>query len=539
MAPAPLEGKSKRLFEYSLCKSAKFLGDYDSAACCICNIAAAFPFSIYHGPPVPQARLQLPIKYQNAFIILYFSAWIFPAWNSSLHYVLAAGVPLSLPHQLPSYAPVIGLCLQILCATMPPCKEPVATSPQLETTSIHGHDAARVIIIGAGPSGLATAACLQQHGVPYTVIERAHCIASLWKNHTYDRLCMHTAKNCCELPFMPLPESYPSFLTRQQFIDYLEAYARKFHIEPKFSETVMQVSFDHQRESWMVQTKACPNDIDAGRRNTDDIITCKQYACKWLVVATGENAEPVRAHLPGLENFKGTTVHSCQYKNASEFKDKRVLVIGAGNSGMEIALDLVNSGSLATSIVARSPLHVLPREMFGLSTFSLAMKLCKILPVRFVDRILVAYSQLRFGDTYMYGLRRPKIGPLELKNSMGKTPILDVGTLSMIQSGRIHVKPAIDCISASSVRFIDNNTETYDALILATGYKSNVPSWLDDEDGFFTEQGLCRSSSAESWKGKNGLYAAGLSGRGLLRAIQDARVIGDDVKNSYRASNKT
>ncbi|MCO5601356.1 hypothetical protein L7F22_055476 [Adiantum nelumboides] len=415
---------------------------------------------------------------------------------------------------------------------MPRCEMPatILTPHEPESTSIPKDDA-RVIIIGAGPSGLAIAACLQQHGAPYLIIERSRCIASLWKNCTYDRLCMHTAKNCCELPFMPLPDSYPNFLTRQQFIDYLEAYVQNFHIQPRFNEMVVQASFDHETHSWIVQTRGMEICTDDATCRWNGTFECRQYVCKWLVVATGENAEPALAHLPGLANFQGTTVHSSQYKNASDFIHKKVLVIGAGNSGMEIALDLANSGSLSTTIVARSPLHVLPREMFGLSTFSVAMKLCRILPVRLVDRILVVYSQLRFGDTYnMYGLRRPKIGPLELKNSMGKTPILDVGTLSMIQRGVIRVKPAIECISGSCVRFVDNSMESFDALILATGYKSNVPSWLHDEDGMFTEQGLCRSSS---WKGKRGLYAAGLSGQGLLRAIKDARLIGDDIMHSY------
>eukprot|EP00250_Pteridium_aquilinum_P010632 c19527_g1_i1 orf=70-495(+) len=131
-------------------------------------------------------------------------------------------------------------------ASMPPCCQEL---PQRGTeASEHQDHQLTVIIIGAGPSGLATAACLQQHGIPYKILERAQCIASLWKNHTYDRLHMHTAKNCCELPFMPLPDDYPNFLSRQQFIDYLEAYAQKFHIEPIFNETVEQATYNHQEE---------------------------------------------------------------------------------------------------------------------------------------------------------------------------------------------------------------------------------------------------------------------------------------------------
>lgn len=411
---------------------------------------------------------------------------------------------------------------------MPVCEE----VPVQKKNEVCEH--VKAIIIGAGPSGLATAAWLRRYGVPYIIIERAHCIASLWKNHTYERLHMHTPKSFCELPFMPHPSSTSNFLTRQQFINYLEAYARKFHIEPIFREMVEQATYDHDTESWVVRTRPSHEQSTmivsvSGQASQ----VCRQYACKWLVVATGENAEAVLPHLPGLSDFKGTILHSSQYKTGSQFQNKKVLVVGAGNSGMEIALDLANTGSSTTSIVVRSPLHILPREMFGLSTFSLAMRLCKIFPVRFVDCFLVTYSILRFGDTFLYGLRRPKIGPLELKNTMGKTPILDVGTLAKIQSGIIEVKPAIECVTASGVRFVESNVaESYDVLVLATGYKSTVSSWLHDEDNFFNEQGLCKSP-AKCWKGKNGLYVAGLSGKGLLRALIDASLIGSDIMKSY------
>ncbi|KAH7447667.1 hypothetical protein KP509_01G116200 [Ceratopteris richardii] len=401
---------------------------------------------------------------------------------------------------------------------------------QLCSSSLATDDPAKVTIIGAGPSGLATAAWLKTYGIPYIILERADCIASLWKNGMYDRLRMHTGKHYCELPFKSMPDSYPTYLKRDQFVDYLEEYARNFQIEPYFNETVVQASYNHHAKSWEVHTRR--SEPNANQRQFDRDNTIKQYFSKWLVVATGENAEAVIADLPGLENFEGIVLHSSQYKNALPFKGKKVLVVGAGNSGMEIALDLSSTESITTSLAVRGPLHVLPREMFGSSTFSLIMKLCKIFPVRFVDRVLVAYSQLKFGDTLLYGLRRPKIGPLELKNAMGKTPVLDVGTVSMIKNGCIEVKPGVDCVSSSTVRFVDNSSETYDALVLATGYRSNVPSWLHDEYGLFTEQGLCKSCK-DAWKGRNGLYAVGLSGKGLSVAMEDARRIADHILHAY------
>lgn len=100
------------------------------------------------------------------------------------------------------------------------------------------------IIIGAGPSGLAVAACLKAKGIPSLVIERSHCIASLWQLKSYDRLRLHLPKSFCELPLMHFPADFPTYPTKEQFVSQLESYAANFKILPVFGETVISAEYD-------------------------------------------------------------------------------------------------------------------------------------------------------------------------------------------------------------------------------------------------------------------------------------------------------
>lgn len=374
------------------------------------------------------------------------------------------------------------------------------------------------VIVGAGPSGLAAAACLKERGVPSLVIERSTCIASLWQQKTYDRLKLHLPKQFCELPLMAFPPDFPTYPTKQQFVQYLEAYAAQFDIRPVFGQAVVSAEFDEDLQLWRVRTEAA------------------EYVCRWLVVATGENAEAVVPNISGAEEFGGDVVHTSGYKSGSVYEGKKVLVVGCGNSGMEVCLDLCNHNA-NPSLVVRDTVHILPREMLGKSTFGLSMWLLKWLPMRVVDRLLLVISWLVLGDTARYGLDRPRLGPLELKSLSGKTPVLDVGTLDKIKSGDIKICPAIQRLWYKSAEFVDGRVENFDSIILATGYKSNVPCWLKESEMFCEKDGLPKRPFPNCWKGECGLYAVGFTKRGLLGASIDAKNIADDIESCWRKSN--
>lgn len=114
----------------------------------------------------------------------------------------------------------------------------------------------------------------------------------------------------------------------------------------------------------------------------------------------------------------------------------------------------------------------------GKSTFELAMLLMKWLPLWFVDKIMLFLAWTVFGNMEKYGLKRPSVGPLELKNKYGKTPVLDVGALEKIRSREIEVVPGITSFSRGSVKLVTGEKKEIDSVILATGYRSNVPYWL-------------------------------------------------------------
>ncbi|KAM7521772.1 hypothetical protein LguiA_011674 [Lonicera macranthoides] len=350
----------------------------------------------------------------------------------------------------------------------------------------------------------------------------ADCIASLWQKRTYNRLKLHLPKQFCQLPKLPFPENFPEYPTKNQFINYLESYAKHFDINPQFNQCVQSAKYDEACKLWRIKTVS----ISGSTRSE------VEYICQWIVVATGENAERVMPEIDGLGEFSGDVIHACDYKSGEEYTGKKVLVVGCGNSGMEVSLDLCNHNA-SPSMVVRSAVHVLPREIIGKSTFELAMMLMKWLPLWLVDKLLLILAWFILGNTGSYGLKRPSIGPLELKNNYGKTPVLDVGALEKIRSGDIKVVPGIKRFSQNSVELVSGEILELDSVILATGYCSNVPFWLQETE-FFSKNGLPRAPFPNGWKGKAGLYAVGFTRRGLSGASSDATRIAQDIGKVWK-----
>ena len=278
---------------------------------------------------------------------------------------------------------------------------------------------AETIVVGAGPAGLACAAALRRSGGSVIVLEKADRVAASWRHH-YDRLHLHTHKRQSGLPGLPMPAAYPKYPSRDQLVAYLEDYAAHHRIAPRFGTTVLGV---RQRAGWVVETDTTT--LTAGN----------------VIFATGIAGWPLRPAWPGMDSFPGRLIHSSDYANPKPFSRCRVLVVGLGNSGGEIAMDLCDAGN-EVSLSVRSPVNVVPRDLLGIPILTLAI-LQRSLPYKLVDALNAPILRLAIGDLEPFGLRRPAKGPMTQVAEDGKIPLLDIGTVDRIRRGLITVRPGI------------------------------------------------------------------------------------------------
>ncbi|XP_062082809.1 probable indole-3-pyruvate monooxygenase YUCCA10 [Humulus lupulus] len=376
-----------------------------------------------------------------------------------------------------------------------------------------------VVIVGAGPSGLAMAGCLSHLSIPYIILEREDCFASLWKKYAYDRLHLHLKKQVCELPHMPFPSNFPCYVPKNLFLQYLDDYVSKFQIRPIYQRTVESAYYDEDLQRWNIKARINDPGND-GDNNTEE------YSGTFLVVATGETADPFVPEIKGLESFPGEILHSTQFKSGKVFRDKKVLVVGSGNSGMEIALDLSNHGAI-TSLIVRSPVNFFSKEILNFGLF-----LAKYLPFKVVEYLVVMLSKLVYGDLSKYGIERPSEGPFTMKAKYGKFPIIDLGTCHKIKTGQIQVLPAeIESIENDIVLLKNGKSYPFDSVVFCTGFKRSTHLWLKGYDWLLNDDGFSKISYPNNWKGKNGLYCVGLSRKGFYGAKEDAINIANDIKS--------
>lgn len=362
------------------------------------------------------------------------------------------------------------------------------------------------LIIGAGPAGLAVGACLKQAGVASILLEQSDKVAPAWRRH-YDRLHLHTHKRNSALPFAPLPKEYPDYPSRDQLVDYLEAYAEKFKLDVRLGQQVK--SAKRNNGHWEVQTQNAT------------------YHASNLVIAAGYAREPFMPEWKGRDVFKGKVIHSSEYKNGSEFKGQNVLVIGFGNSGGEIAIDLYEHGA-KPSIAVRNAVNVIPRDLFGLPILSIGI-LQNSMPAWIADAMNAPILRAVVGDITQYGLRKLPYGPVAQIRNTKRIPLIDVGTMKLIKRGDVKVYAGVEEFSENRIRFEGGQEAQFDAVILATGYQPKVNAFLNetnvyDEDGAPTSTG--RESSAP------GLYFCGyyVSPTGMLREIAiEAKQISDAI----------
>jgi indole-3-pyruvate monooxygenase len=351
------------------------------------------------------------------------------------------------------------------------------------------------LIVGASAAGLATAACLARRGIDYVLVEQERHVANAWRNH-YRRLHLHTSKGLSHLPFVPFPRGTPRYPSREQVVAYLDDYAARLAVPPRFGQRVASIARDGA----------------AWRARTDDTT----YRARHVVIATGYTRAPHRPTWPGLDAFRGTVVHSSEYRDGAPFAGKRVLVIGFGNSGGEIAIDLCEHGARPL-LAVRGAVNVVPRDFLGLPILAWGIAL-SVLPMRVADAVARAVAWLTVGPLRRLGLRPLPYGPMTQIRRTGHIPLLDIGTVARIKRGDIEVMSGVESFTPAGARFAGGAERDFDAVVLATGYRPALAAFLEPAAEVVDAEGVPTRSGAETLPG---LYFCGfyVAPTGMLREI--------------------
>src|SRR3954471_11049366 len=310
----------------------------------------------------------------------------------------------------------------------------------------------RAVVVGAGPGGLAAAAMLRRAGVDALVLERSDAVAASWRSH-YDRLHLHTVRWLSHLPGYRIPRRFGRWVARDDVVRYLEEYAAHHELDVRTGTAVTRI--DRAASGWVLRSPA--GDVGAAA----------------VVVATGHNHTPHLPAWPGADGFSGELLHASGYRHAQPFAGRRVLVVGCGNTGAEIAVDLVEGGAREVAISVRTPPHIVLREKYGVPSLALGI-LFRRLPPRVFDPIAAAMRKVDIGDLTAYGLPAPKDGLYERVLRDNSIPLIDVGFLQQLKAGRIVVVPAVDGSDGEHVALADGSRRRADTVIAATGYRRGL-----------------------------------------------------------------
>src|SRR5437868_2848250 len=343
-----------------------------------------------------------------------------------------------------------------------------------------------VVIVGAGSAGLATAALLQQDGLRPLVLEAGAEPGAAWRER-YDRLHLHTPRLLSGLPGLRIPRRYGRWVTRDGLIEYFHAYAAHHALDVRTNTRVGRVERDG--DAWRLDTPDGP------------------IAARIVVVATGYNGAPCVPDWPGRESFAGELIHSAQYANPEQFRGRDVLVVGAGNSGAEIAHDLIDGGAARSRLSVRTPPQIVRRATAGIPAQLIGMAI-KHAPPHWVDPISKTQRKLSIPDLTAQGLPRPEQGIRSSFIATGTTPILDVGIVNAVRRGRVEVVAAVEGFDDSDVLLADGSRIQPDAVIAATGFRAGLDE-LVGHLGVLTPRGLPTKTDGEP--ARPGLWFVGFT----------------------------
>ncbi|PWI07235.1 monooxygenase [Streptomyces sp. NWU339] len=350
-----------------------------------------------------------------------------------------------------------------------------------------------VYVVGGGPGGLAVAYSLRARGVRAVVLERSEHVGASWRRH-YDRLRLHTTRRLSALPGLPIPRRFGRWVARADMVRYLEKYAEHHRLEIVTGVEVSRVERTADDTGWLLRATG-------GRELTGAAI----------VIATGFNHTPRLPDWPGREAYTGEFLHASEYRNAKPFAGRDVLVAGIGNTGAEIAVDLVEGGASRVRLSVRTVPHIVRRSTAGWPAQHSAV-LVRRLPVGLVDRLSRAQARVALPDLSAQGLPRPDKG-LYSRVLEGAIPVQDVGLVDAVRRGRVEIVAAVagfDAGAVGKVTLADGTRVGPDAVIAATGYVRGLEG-LVGHLGVLDDRGRPVARGAGTPPHAPGLYFTGFT----------------------------
>lgn len=364
-----------------------------------------------------------------------------------------------------------------------------------------GGPALDVVIVGGGPGGLAVSQQLGVRGIAHIVIEKGDSPGWQW-GQTYDSLRLHTGKHLSALPGMSFPKGTDLFPSRAAFTSYLKSYTERFDIPLRVG--VEARALEREGDTWRIETG-------------EDWI-----AARAVVVATGIMSSPVVPCFAGLDAYQGGLIHSSAYRHPSGFTRQRVLVVGIGNSGAEIATELADAASVAVSV--RSGVNNVPLSIAGIPSQYLGWAI-SWLPRAMQQRLTRLVGNV--GALVRGG------NPLPRKQGFGDcpdVPLIGMKLANAVKSGSIELLPSIERFGPRGAKFADGTERTFDSVILATGYRAAL-EWMGaygarDICGFAKRRDRVRSQEfpnlyfiGHNYDGRGGLYNIAVDARRIARII--------------------
>ncbi|MEU1277325.1 NAD(P)/FAD-dependent oxidoreductase [Streptomyces sp. NPDC005805] len=356
-----------------------------------------------------------------------------------------------------------------------------------------------VYVVGGGPGGLAVAAALRGRGVRAVVLERSGAVGASWRGH-YDRLRLHTTRRLSALPGLPIPRAGGRWVARDDLVDYLDAYAEHHELEIVTGVEVSRIE-RADGSDWLLRASG-------GRELTG----------RAVVVATGHHHTPRIPDWPGREAFTPELIHSRDYRNPGPYAGKDVLVVGAGNTGAEIAVDLARGGAARVRLAVRTAPHVVRRSTMGWPSQRSAI-LIRRLPLPVADGAGRVLTRLTVPDLTAHGLPRPATG-LATRARAGATPVLDPGLTAAVREGAVEVVAAVESFEDTKVTLADGTLLAPDAVIAATGYRPALEGLVGHLD-VLDPSGRPRVRGGRCTAGAPGLYFTGFTNpiSGMLREL--------------------